>query len=63
MSNATNFLAWLIEDINDVSAEVGSPRDKQLQEFAEAGFLRLYQTAHRTNFYEITNKGATSYAA
>lgn len=59
MSAATNFLAWLIEDTNTVCAEVNTPRDRQLQEFARQGFLRLRGTFSDTNDYEITSKGAT----
>lgn len=60
MSKATNFFGWLIEDINEVSAEIGSPRDAQLKEFEVQGFLRKHDSCHGTNFYEITNSGAVS---
>lgn len=59
MSKAANFLAWLIEDVNDVSAEIGTSRDAQLKEFEKQGFLKLYDATHGTNFYNITSKGAT----
>lgn len=52
---AANFLSWLAEDVNTVSAEVGTPRDLQLKEFEAQGFLRQYDCAHGTNFYEITS--------
>jgi hypothetical protein len=58
MNEAINFLAWLIDDINEVTAEVGTPRDAQLKEFAEQGFLRATGSWHGTNIYEITNSGA-----
>jgi predicted glycoside hydrolase/deacetylase ChbG (UPF0249 family) len=54
-SKTLNFLAWLLEDVNDISAEVGSPRDAQLQEFEKQGFLEHYDCHHDTNFYAITS--------
>lgn len=61
MSRATHFLAWLIEDINDVHAVIGSPRDEQLKEFEAQGFLKLSLSCHGENTYEITSKGATAW--
>lgn len=61
MSKANNFLAWLIEDINTVHAEVGTPRDAQLREFEAQGFLQHSDCLHGENTYAITNKGAVGY--
>jgi hypothetical protein len=61
MSDAMNFLAWLIEDVNDVSAEIGTPRDAQLKEFESKGFLNLRLSVHGENTYAITSKGATCF--
>lgn len=55
MSEATEFLGWLIEDVCMVNAEVGTPRDIQLKEFEIKGFLRLSGTFADTNNYEITS--------
>ncbi len=59
MSDATEFLAWLIEDIETVSAVVDSPRDHQLQIFEKRGFLQLQWTYGKDRQYQITSKGAT----
>ena len=56
MSRKENFITWVIEDINTITAEVGSPRDVQLQEFAKHGFLKFAFMTHGTNTYEITGQ-------
>lgn len=53
---ASNFLAWLAEDIEIVTAEANTSRDVQLQEFAGKGFLKFTSCIHGTNNYEITSK-------
>lgn len=54
-ASAMNFLAWLMEDVNDVSAQVGTPRDSRLKEFEQQGFLKLYESRHGRHYYEITS--------
>ena len=51
-----NFIAWIMEDINTVTAEVGTPRDVQLKEFERQGFLKFGFETHNTNTYSITSK-------
>lgn len=53
---ASNFLAWLAEDVEVVTAEPNTPRDSQLREFSEKGFLKFSSCVHGTNYYEITSK-------
>lgn len=56
MSSASSFLGWLLEDVDTVTAEVGTPRDAQLKEFEAQGFLRFKSLWADTNNYEITSK-------
>lgn len=51
-----NFLAWLVEDINDVTAEADSPRDAQLKQYADEGYLKLALCTRHDNTYTITSK-------
>lgn len=39
VSSKSNFVAWLLEDVNAIYAEKGSPREAQLKEFASEGWL------------------------
>lgn len=55
ISDAREFVGWLVEDTEQVCAEVGSPRNEQLKEFVEKGFLRHTGTYHGTSNYEITS--------
>lgn len=57
-SNTMNFLAWVVEDIDSIYAEIGSPREAQLLEFVEQGFLKQhkYGGASGEHAYSITNK-------
>lgn len=52
----SNFAAWLLEDINTVCAERGTPRDEQLQEFAQEGFLHLAEETVTDRVYALTTK-------
>lgn len=57
MSRGANFIDWLIEDVEQVTAEVGTPRDAQLREFEAQGFLsRKEYAGHGENNYAITGK-------
>jgi hypothetical protein len=60
MSDASNFLSWVMEDFEEVCAEVGSPRNEQLIEFERKGFLRLKGTYHGTSCYDITSKWSST---
>lgn len=61
MSKATEFLAWLIEVVESVHAEIGTPRDECLKGYERDGFLKLRLSTHGENTYAITNKGAVGY--
>lgn len=61
MDDAAQFISWLLEDVNDVHAEIGTPRDETLKEFATKGFLKLSLSCHGENTYEITSKGYTAW--
>jgi hypothetical protein len=56
-TRAANFVSWLLEDVDTVTAEVGTPRDEQLREFARDGFLRFSGCTCGTNNYEIITGG------
>lgn len=56
-TKAANFVSWLLEDVDSVTAEVNTPRDAQLREFEREGFLRLSLTTHGDNTYEIITGG------
>lgn len=55
ISDAREFVGWLIEDTAEVCAEVGSGRNEQLKKFVEKGFLRHVGTFHGTSNYAITS--------
>jgi len=55
--SAQDFVSWLLEDIDTVHAEADTPRDEQLREFADEGFLRFKGCIHGTNNYEIVTDG------
>ena len=52
----SNFATWLLEDVNTVCAERGTPRDDQLQEFAAEGFLLLAEETMTDRIYALTTK-------
>lgn len=54
-AEAANFLAWLAEDVEVITAVPQTPRDTQLREFAAKGFLKFSSCVHGTNYYEITS--------
>lgn len=56
MSRAANFLAWVMEDVNCISAEPDTPRDNELKEFVTQGFLAVASPCSGDNFYVITSK-------
>jgi hypothetical protein len=56
-TRATNFVSWLLEDVDSVHAEAGTPRDEQLREFERDGFLRFSGCTRGTNNYEIVTGG------
>lgn len=53
--DARNFLSWVMEDFDEICAEVGSPRNEWIQEYVAKGFLRHKGTYHGTSCYEITS--------
>jgi hypothetical protein len=55
-AEASNFLAWLAEDVEVVTAVPSTPRDAQLKDFADKGFLKFSSCVHGTNYYAITSK-------
>lgn len=54
---AANFVSWLLEDVDSVTAEVNTSRDNQLREFEREGLLRFTFSAHGENTYEIVTGG------
>jgi hypothetical protein len=62
VTSANDFLGWLLEDVDTVTAEVGTPRDVQLKAFEAHGFLRFKGMWADTNAYEITSKWVSALA-
>ena len=56
MSNAMNFLVWLVEDANTITATADTPRDAQLKQYTDEGYLTFAYAAHGDNTYAITSK-------
>lgn len=59
--SARDFVSWLLEDIDTVYAEAGTPRDEQLRAFANDGFLRFVGCIYATNEYEIITEGFVAF--
>lgn len=61
--SASNFVSWLLEDIDSIHAEAGTPRDEQLRAFEREGFLHFKGCIHGTNDYEIMTDGFRAFWA
>lgn len=55
--SAQNFVAFVLEDLDGIGAEKDSPRDAQLREYADEGFLQLSVDGPRDRYYVITTEG------
>lgn len=55
--SAQNFVAWVLEDLDGISAEKGGPRDIELREYVSEGFLELAVETEHDCFYTFTAKG------